>query len=153
MAIPFDAEEIRNALQAEISDIVREDAEAITRAVVLATPVGNPALWASPAPAGYKPGTHRGNWRISFGTPNASVLNRRDTTGGPTIAEAFQRIREWTRKSKRLGRHPRLILENNAPAIGRLNTGWSTQAPAGFIDKAVAIGRQRSDTAESKELP
>ena len=67
MAIPFDAEEIREALNAEIGDIIGKDAEAIVRAVVLATPVGNPSLWKGIPPPGYKPGRARGAWRINFG--------------------------------------------------------------------------------------
>jgi hypothetical protein len=109
--------------------------------------VGNPALWQSPAPADYTPGNHRGNWYISIGKALGQWLPAiRDTTGGTTIAKAFQRIRRY----KAIGQ--KLILENNAPAIVPLNQGHSTQAPAGFIQQAEAIARNRSLSSESKEL-
>lgn len=144
---PFNAAEIRDALEGELLDIIHKDAEAIVRAVVLSTPVGNIALWQSPPPAGYKPGKHRANWQVTFGNASIRVLEIRDTTGGATIARAFQKIRAY----KRLGL--RLFLSNNAPAIVRLNQGWSTQAPAGFVEQAVAIARARSSQADVKELP
>lgn len=147
MAIPFDPEEIREALEDEITDIVRGDAQAISRAVILATPVGNPSLWQSPPPPGYKPGTHRGGWFITINEPGSGdEATSLDTSGGPTIAKAWSRIRTW-----KVGQG-NLVLENHKPAIERLNNGWSTQAPAGFIEQAQAIAVARL-AGPVKELP
>ena len=146
MAKPFDAREIRRALEDEIESIVKKDAEAITRALVLSTPVGNPALWQSPPPVGYKPGLHRGAWAIGFASSDGQAPGAKDTTGGSTIARAFALIRRY-----KIGL--RMTLNNAAPAIVRLNQGWSTQAPAGFIEQAVAIARSRSLLPDVKELP
>jgi hypothetical protein len=36
----------------------------------------------------------------------------------------------------------RILISNVLPYINRLNDGWSAQAPAGFVERAVLIGRK-----------
>ena len=146
MAKLFEAKEIRSVLEKEIEDILKEDAKAITRSVVLATPVGNPALWQSPAPAGYKPGRHRASWQIVTSARIQDRSQLRDTIGGTTIADANAEITKY-----KLGRS--MSLFSDGPAIVRLNNGWSTQAPGNFIEIAAAVAVARSQDRESKELP
>lgn len=61
------------------------------------TPVGNPALWKWPAPAGYTPGTLKASWGVEQ-----------------------KGITEYT-------------ITNNQPYAERVETGWSSQAPAGML--------------------
>lgn len=35
-----------------------------------------------------------------------------------------------------------IFIQNNAPYIRRLNDGWSAQEPAGFVERAVLLGRK-----------
>ena len=144
--IDFDADEITVALRGEILEIVKEDARAIVRSVVLATPVGNPALWQNPPPISYEPGTARANWQIGLGNPENTILFEQDPDGGTTIARAWTRIETWRSFNQALW------LSNNVPYIGRLNDGWSVQAPAGFIEQAILIAQSRG-VGERVELP
>lgn len=38
-----------------------------------------------------------------------------------------------------------IFIQNNAPYIRRLNDGWSAQEPAGFVERAVLLGRKTSE--------
>lgn len=148
MAIPFSSAEIHQTLNKEITLIVRKSAEQVLRTLVLSTPVGNPALWKGNAPAGYRPGTHRGAWRVTIGKPNNMFDSGvRDTVGGATIQKGLQVLRRFNIKRKRI------IIQNAAPAIERLNNGWSTQAPAGFVERAALVGTvSTGDIPRTKEI-
>lgn len=97
--------------------------------LVFATPVGNPALWSSPAPPGYTGGRARGGWQSSIGAPILTETNRIDKNGAATHS-AGQEV------ASRIGFAKRSFIANNVPYIVRLNEGWSTQAPANFIGRA-----------------
>jgi hypothetical protein len=93
---------------------------AISQAVILATPVDT--------------GRARGNWQVSDGSPILGTINRLDQSGGSTLGAA-RGVIETTRPGATL------YISNNLPYINRLNEGWSAQAPAGFVERAVAQGR------------
>lgn len=99
--------------------------------VVLATPVGNPTLWASPAPAGYVGGRARANWQVSIGAAASGVVAGEDAGGGSTISEGVGTINTAPAGQP-------IHITNNVPHIMPLNEGHSLQAPAGFIQRAVA---------------
>lgn len=44
-----------------------------------------------------------------------------------------------------------IFITNNLPYIVRLNEGYSAQAPAGFVERAVLIGRKISEKFKIKE--
>lgn len=116
-----------------IPDVHRKIAAEALAAVVAATPVGDPSKWKrnigkpknKQQPKGYVGGNARRRWQIQMNgvtqTNTVAALNspsRPDTT--------------WR-------------LFNDAPYIERLNRGWSRQAPAGFIERAVqAVTRKYS---------
>lgn len=113
----------------------RAAASAIIESVVHDTPVGDPKLWKrKPGPkflATYRPGKARANWRVSLGSIDRTVFEeKRDKEGGATISQARFRI-NTSRKGDTI------YITNPVPYIHRLNNGWSTQAPVGFIEKAV----------------
>lgn len=102
------------------------------QAVVSATPVGNPELWQSKAPAGYTGGHARRNWQVDIDTFTPSEVEGKDKSGATTIAEGVA-----TAKRFNIARHTRVSLHNSAPYIRRLDEGHSEQAPAGFVSRAV----------------
>lgn len=135
MSKPFNAGEIMRELVEEIErDCGRNALRALT-AVVLATPVGNPTLWQSPPPPGYVGGHARRNWHVTSGSKSDAELPGVDGAGQLTIAQGMTVITAWERSGVRIGQP--LHIQNAVPYIGRLNDGWSTQAPSGFVEKAV----------------
>lgn len=114
----------------------RAAAIACLQSVVLATPVGNPTLWQDPTakPAGYVGGRARGNWFVGLGRARTGQSDTPDPSGGATIAagtvEAGGTIPGQS-----------IHITNNLPYIIPLNEGHSTQAPAGFVQNAVAAAR------------
>lgn len=137
----FDADDIMGDLGRIIGeDFTRIGLRALS-AVVLATPVGNPTLWQRPesAPPGYVGGHARRNWNVTAGTPKDDEIPGEDSAGAATIAEGSVHVRAWgaelARTLSNLARP--LFIQNAVPYMGRLNVGHSTQAPAGFIEKAV----------------
>jgi hypothetical protein len=127
----------------ELRDAVAEEkrlsAIAILRAIVLATPVGNPSLWLNPdaAPPGYVGGTARANWQVSIDAATNVVIDDPDPSGSATIQQGTQ-----VAGGAQIGQTVWIV--NNLPYIGRLNDGHSTQAPAGFVEAAVQVGITRT---------
>ncbi len=113
----------------ENSDVLtRKVAVAVDGAVVLATPVDT--------------GRARSNWQVEIdsaasGTIEAHVPGKEGSTGGPNAQMAMdlgkERIADY--KSGQT-----IHITNNLPYIGRLNDGYSAQAPAGFVENAVLVG-------------
>jgi hypothetical protein len=81
--------------------------------VIMATPVDT--------------GRARANWQISIDTEIDSELDSTDAQGALTRNQGI--IRSY--------RNGAIILQNNVAYIGQLNDGWSAQAPAGFVEKAL----------------
>jgi len=94
--------------------------------VVLMSPVGNPALWKNPAPPGYVGGRFRNNWYATSGQPSGESSNSIDATGRGSLS----RIEAQAAQSS-LGET--IYLVNNLPYAWPLETGWSSQAPAGMV--------------------
>lgn len=82
-------------------------------------------------------GRARSNWLVSFNRPNMAL--RPDTLGPAAtvaqIAEARAVIALY-----QSGIHRSIIITNGLPYINRLNQGWSKQAPAGYVERAVMKG-------------
>ena len=97
--------------------IKRKATLAIDATLVLATPVDT--------------GRARSNWQANLGGSASGEVEA--TTAG----QALNR-----NKSVVTGSMPQqaIHLTNNLPYIGRLNEGYSAQAPAGFVEKAVLNG-------------
>lgn len=110
------------------SALVKETAIAIDQAVVVATPVDT--------------GRARGNWVVGIGSPVRSTTEDTDPSGQETINRNNQAI------SGALGGRE-IYISNNLPYISALNNGTSAQAPAGFVEQAVAVG---VDTVRRKKI-
>lgn len=94
-------------------------ATVVNQAVVLATPVDK--------------GQARGGWQAGIASPPPGTDGALDKEGSATIAQNNATI-------KRRRRGQDVFISNNVGHIGPLNAGSSSQAPANFIEKAVAEG-------------
>jgi hypothetical protein len=110
--------------------LVRRVALAVDSTVVLATPVDT--------------GRARSNWQAELNAPADGVIDayadgKGASTAGANATAAMQQAAAViaTHKSG-----DSIHLTNNLPYIGRLNDGWSAQAPAGFVEQAVHAGVQ-----------
>jgi hypothetical protein len=101
------------------NDVVKRAALAIDKAVIFATPVDT--------------GRARSNWRAALGGPFTKQLDETSATGAIGQAESVINGR---------GPGQTIYISNNVPYIRRLNEGWSAQAPAGFVEDAMLIGRR-----------
>ena len=107
-------------------EILRKVFLAVDVAVVMATPVDT--------------GRARANWLPSLNAPRFDSIEETD----------FERaMREARFTADSAGRGSILFLSNNLPYIGRLNDGWSEQAPAGFVQIAV---REASNAVRQAQL-
>lgn len=143
--IPFDVEEIMTAIERGVVEDFIVTGELIAQAVVFRTPVGKPELWKNPPPADYTPGHARFNWRVNINTPIESERQGVDPGGGATVAEMRGVIRGLTSSTQTLN------YTLTIPYGRRLNNGWSTQAPAGYIEQAVVIAQETASN-ERREL-
>lgn len=115
----------------EAARIVRRVALAVDQAVVMATPVDT--------------GRARANWIVGIDKiPTHWRQPERTKTGhavpGAGAAAARKAIVQANLEISRYKYGQTIYIANNVPYIGELNRGSSAQAPAGFVEKAVAIG-------------
>lgn len=96
--------------------MLREAALRVLTQVVISTPVDT--------------GRARGNWQVSVGSPISAEIKRLDKVGNSTIAAGNTTI-----GTARSG--DTIWIANNVPYIGRLNDGYSSQAPANFVELAI----------------
>jgi hypothetical protein len=108
--------------------IQRRAALAIDAAVVVGTPVDT--------------GRARANWQAELDQPASGVLPAySEGKGGSTAGANTQAaIDQATAKIEQHQPGQVIHITNNLHYIGRLNDGWSAQAPAGFVETAVQIG-------------
>lgn len=108
-----------NSVAANADRLVRRCALATDAAVVIATPVDT--------------GRARSNWQVELGQAATGTVEALDKSGQGAISQGKRVIDGYKSGST-------LNITNNLPYIERLNDGWSAQAPAGFVEKAVQIG-------------
>lgn len=122
----------RKKIDPAINRKVERAASAALTAVVLGTPVGNPDLWQGDAPPGYAGGHARRNWHVDIDRMNLREEDGIDAAGSQTIREGQVVFTRFD-----IARDDAVYLHNSVPYIRRLENGWSQQAPAGFVDRAV----------------
>jgi len=101
---------------------VRRCALAIDATVVLATPVDT--------------GRARGNWQVTLDNPAVTVTDQLSPSGRESVEQGKSAIAQYKGGRPEAAIH----ITNNLPYIGKLNEGHSAQAPAGFVEKAIAVG-------------
>lgn len=104
-------------------------ANAIVRALVEATPVDTSKALS--------------NWRVSAtGAIGAYIAAHYPGQAGSTQAASAAAAIASAEEAIRAGNPAQaLVIFNAVPYIRRLNEGSSLQAPAGFVEKAVLVGR------------
>lgn len=107
---------------------VVENATALVRRVALA--VDAELVYSTPVDTGRA----RSNWQVELDQPATG------TVAPVGAAEAIARAEAKVQGSTPGGT---IHITNNLPYIGRLNEGWSAQAPAGFVERAVLNGALR----------
>lgn len=107
-------------LDRNVGTLVKKVAVAIDQALVFSTPVAT--------------GRARSNWIASLGSPSRDVV--------PPLDSPQQVVSQAEAVIQRRGRGQDIYISNNLPYIGRLNEGWSAQAPAGFVERAIQTGAQ-----------
>lgn len=86
------------------------------------------------------------NWLVSVGIEGPRKVYIQARYHGYAGSTRWQSVRATEHEaarilSRRLGRRS-IFIVNNAPYIQRLNRGWSSQSPGGFIEAAILIGRR-----------
>lgn len=112
-------------LPEEVNKVVRQVALVASTELIISTPVDT--------------GRARSNWQVGVGEP---VFNAREPfvpgVAGSTISENTQQaINEASKKIQTRKPEATIYINNNLPYIGRLNEGYSAQAPAGFVEAAL----------------
>ena len=115
--------------EADVRTVVRKLALTALAKVVRRTPVGDPTFWKSDPPEGYVGGRARNNWFVQIGGPGSKTTEIVDASGaganarGAAAVAAYRSLKNW----------PTISIYNNLPYIGRLEDGYSHQAPPGGI--------------------
>lgn len=105
-----------------IGKIVRQVAIVADREIVLATPVDT--------------GRARANWIVTIGSPTSSVREP-FVEGASEVANTQAAIASGAEAIGRYRLGSSIFIQNNLPYIGRLNDGYSRQAPANFVQQAI----------------
>tara|TARA_R110000851_G_scaffold16046_2_gene52525 strand:+ start:13616 stop:14068 length:453 start_codon:yes stop_codon:yes gene_type:complete len=94
-------------------------------------------------------GVARSNWRVGIGAPTRSVIGAyapgsklgRGESANASAAIAAGRARIASVRGTSTGLSTAIYISNAVPYIGRLNNGFSGQAPAGFVETALLEAR------------
>lgn len=113
-------EKAKKSVEDAILNTSKKLAIQINQVVILATPVDT--------------GRARANWIASLKNANTSQQDSEDKAGGPTIAKNNDTINSMSEPVN-------IHISNNLEYIVPLNNGHSKQAPAGFVETAVAVAR------------
>lgn len=130
MTFAADISKFIQRTDAKVAKVVREVVIEIGTGVVLMSPVGQPALWKSPAPKGYVGGHFRANWQYGFGSYPENEVADIDASGRVSI----DRVKAGVQAAPVAGVH---YIVNNLPYAEALENGHSTQAPEGMVGKTV----------------
>jgi hypothetical protein len=138
MNFALDVSKFRDKAMNQANTVIRKTGLEVGRRIIMRTPVGNPELWASPAPKGYVGGRARGNWIPTIGTSNSNEIDTVDKSGAKTVASIAGTVRQW-KPSTGIS----LFITNNVPYIevlekGRIGNQGSRQAPNGMVAITVA---------------
>jgi ABC-type uncharacterized transport system substrate-binding protein len=74
------------------------------------------------------------SWNVSLVTADNSKVNH----GSPAAA-----VNDAQAKINTAQKYKRILIQNMQPYIGRLNNGWSLQAPAGYVERIILQAANR----------
>lgn len=125
MSFEDDLRRIADKTGQRLDQVVRQAGVLAAQGVVLKSPVGNAELWKQPR-KGYVGGRFRANWNVRINAPDTTTTTNKDRTGSSTT----QRLVAGAMQAN-LG--DVIWITNGLPYARRLEYGWSTQAPHGFV--------------------
>ena len=105
-------------LEEDVNKLARATAFNLLTGIVKKTPVDT--------------GRARGNWQLNINNPISSISDEKSQSGAAAINKGAAVIG----KAKDI-EFPVFWLTNNLPYIGRLNNGYSQQAPAKFVETEI----------------
>ena len=144
MTLTLDLQKFAAKTGAKMDELVEDVVGYVVTQIDKRSPVGNPANWKNPPPAGYVGGRFRGNWQLGVGTVPAGVVARIDPAGLETVTAAIAEI-----PADAAGRV--FFYVNNLPYAQRLEHGHSTQAPAGLVGLTLIDAGTRAEST-AREL-
>lgn len=120
--------EVAVKIEENVGKTIQKTALAVDQTVVLTTPVDT--------------GRARSNWLVSINisdnkTIEAYVPGKKGSTGSENVQAAIDHGKSVIATFKPT-QDTSIIISNNVGYIGPLNDGSSVQAPAGFVERAVA---------------
>ena len=139
MTLTLDLQKFAGKTGGKMHDLVEDVVGYVVVQIDSRSPVGNPATWKNPPPAGYVGGRFRGNWQLGVGVVPAGVLARIDPGGSATVTAAIAEI-----PRDAAGRV--FFYVNNLPYAQRLEHGHSTQAPAGMVGLTLIDALARAES-------
>lgn len=107
--------------KADMATVVRKTALSLGESMVLMSPVDT--------------GRFRGNWQYGADAINTSTGGADDKSGRTALNRIQAGIRGWVPGQT-------IYLSNSLPYAQRLESGWSKQAPSGFVRVSVANYQQ-----------
>lgn len=127
MSLTLDLAKATKNIKEKRDKVVKGTIFKLSSLIIKGTPVGEPSLWASPAPEGYVGGTLRGAWNASLNSADRAITNAIDKAGDATVADVLSVV-------NRLDIGETFYLTNPQPYAYPIEfTGWSSQAPAGMV--------------------
>lgn len=126
--------ELGQAIEAGTRQLTNDVADAVQQHVIEATPV-------SVMETGHA-GRARNNWVVTINTPHqgAEYEGPFDWTGRARV-ETNKAVIDGNKRGRPL------YIANNLNYIGLLNDGYSSQAPAGFVQAAMLVGIRYAKSA------
>lgn len=109
-------------LSVNLPSIVKKAASVMVERVIHTTP--------------HDTGRARAQWNVSIGAPDTSVTAETDYDGDQTIAKGQATIAAATQ----LAPGAAIYITNSLDYIEALDSGWSQQAPAGMVARAMQAG-------------
>jgi hypothetical protein len=117
----------------EADRVTRQVALLADQTVVLATPVDT--------------GRARSNWIVQLDTAPRRTIDPYvpGDTGSTAAANVSEALAQGSSEISRYDgdKNVAIVISNNLPYIGRLNDGYSRQAPSGFVERAIQAAVQR----------
>lgn len=119
---------LADRIDKNLNEMVRKVGIVADQTLVLSTPVDE--------------GTARSNWQVALDAPIRSEIPPYAPGKGLGIGESANAQGALAQGQAAIGQYKNgqtIYISNNLPYINRLNDGWSAQAPAGFVEKAVQL--------------
>lgn len=114
-----------------VDQVVQDSFVAISSAIIDGTPVGDPSLWQSPAPADYRAGTLINSWFAKLHTPATDSVRSQNRQGRGSFADVLAVAPTVPGNV--------VYFTSAAPYARKIElTGHSSQAPAGMVRIPVA---------------